>query len=127
MAERKEKTNCLDNIEKEKWIEDYVERETTVARKGVEDAETAVKREQEVIGCAESEVLTGRESGQTFDEMLDAIGESLSDIASSDDEEDGADDEHTERGKMSEDDEPGWVMGTVSKTVQQCMERCREM
>jgi len=27
----------------EKWIEDYVERETAVSRKQVEDAETAMK------------------------------------------------------------------------------------
>jgi hypothetical protein len=42
-AERAQETNFLNNKEKEKWIEDYVERETAVARKQVEDAETAVK------------------------------------------------------------------------------------
>jgi hypothetical protein len=26
-------------------------------------------------------------------------------------------DEETEQGKLSEDDEPGWVMGTISKMV----------
>jgi len=29
-------------------------------------------------------------------------------------------------GKLSEDDEPGWVMGTFTKTVQQNMERFRQ-
>ena len=60
--------------------------------------------------------------------MLVAIGDSLSDLASSDDGEDGEDDddEETEQGKLSEDDEPGWVMGTITKTVQQRMERFRQ-
>jgi hypothetical protein len=34
-----------------------------------------------------------------------------------DDEEDEEDVEDTEEGKMSEDDEPSWVMGTILKTV----------
>jgi hypothetical protein len=60
--------------------------------------------------------------------MLVAIRDSLSDIASSDNGEDGEDedDEETEQGKLSEDDEPGWVMGTITKTVQQHMERFRQ-
>ena len=47
----------------------------------------------------------------TFEEMLNAIGDSLSDLASSDDEEDGEDDndaeEDTGHGKRSKDDETG--------------------
>jgi len=59
------------------------------------------------------------QGAQTNDwEMLDAIRDSLSDVASSDVEEDGEDNEDTEQGKLSEDDEPGWVMGTISKMVQ---------
>jgi len=58
--------------------------------------------------------------------MLYAIGVSLSDIACSNNEDDGEDEaddeEDTEQGKVSEDDEPGWVMGTISKMVPQCME-----
>jgi len=48
--------------------------------------------------------------------MLVAIGGSLSDLAISDDGEDGEDedDEETEKGKLSEDYEPGWVMGTIT-------------
>jgi DNA-binding ferritin-like protein len=48
-AERRQETNFLNYKEKEKWIEDYVERETTVARKQVEDAGTAGKQEPEDI------------------------------------------------------------------------------
>jgi len=65
---------------------------------------------------------------KTFEKMLVAIGDSLSDLASSDDGEDGEDedDEETEQGKLSKEDEPGWVMGTITKTVQQRMERFRQ-
>jgi len=57
-----------------------------------------------------------------------AIGDSLSDLASSDDGEDGEDeeDEQTAEGRLSEDDKPGWVMGTITKMVQQRMERFRQ-
>jgi len=60
--------------------------------------------------------------------MLVAIGDSLSDLASSDDGDDGEDedDEETEQGKLSDDDEPGWVMGTITKTLQQRMESFRQ-
>jgi hypothetical protein len=62
----------------------------------------------------------------TLDELLNAIGDSLSDLASSEHDEDGEDQdddaEDTEHGKLSEDDEPGLVMGTISKTVQHRVE-----
>jgi len=59
--------------------------------------------------------------------MIVVIGESLSDLASSDDGEDGEDedDEDTEQGQLSDNDEPSWVMGTVTKRVQQSIERFR--
>jgi len=77
---------------------------------------------------AEIARLTSREPDKTFEEMLVAIGDSLSDLASSDHGEDGEDedDEETDQGKLSEDDEPGWVMGTITKTVQQHMQRFRK-
>jgi hypothetical protein len=33
------------------------------------------------------------------------------------------DDEAIEQGKLNEDDDPGWVIGILSKTVEQFMER----
>jgi len=43
--------------------------------------------------------LTSREPEKTFEEMMAAMGDSLSDIASSEDREDGEDeDEETEQG-----------------------------
>jgi len=126
-AEKRRETHFLSNEEKEKWIEDYVERETAGARKRVEDAEAAVHQEQDDMTHAEIAGLTPREPQKTFEEMMAAIGDSLSDLASSDNGEDGEDeDEETELGKRSEDDEPSWVMGTIFKTVQQRMESIRQ-
>jgi hypothetical protein len=74
---------------------------------------------------ADRERSTTRKAEKTFQKMLNAVGDSLSDLASSDDEKDGEHKEEendTELGKLSEDDEPGWVMGTISKTVPHCME-----
>jgi len=57
-----------------------------------------------------------------------AMEESPSDIASSDDGDYGEDenDEETKQDQLSNDDEPGWAMGTITNTVQQHMERFRQ-
>ena len=77
---------------------------------------------------AEITGLRIREPEKAFEDMMVAIGDSLSDLASSENGEDGEDehDEETQQGKLSEDDEPGWVMGTITKTVQQLIERFRQ-
>jgi len=77
---------------------------------------------------AELAGLMSRNPGKSFEEMLVAIGDSLSDLASSDVGEDGEDEdnEETEQGKPSEDDEPSWVMGTITKMVQQRVETFRQ-
>jgi len=64
-----------------------------------------------------------REPEKTFQYIIFAIRDSLSDLASSNAGEDGddEDDTETEQGKLSVDDEPGWVTGTIAKTVQQHM------
>jgi hypothetical protein len=81
-----------------------------------------------LISHAEIAGLTFREPEKKFEEMLVTIGDSLSDLASSDDGDDGEDedDDETKQGNLSKDDEPGWVMGTITKTVQQRMERFRQ-
>jgi len=124
-AEKRRETHFLSNEEKEKWIEDFVQRETVGARKRVEDAEAAVQQEQDDMTHAELAGLMSRKPEKPFEEMLIAIGDSLSDLVSSNDGEDGEDedDQETEKGKLSEDDEPGWVMGRITNTVQQRMER----
>jgi len=97
-AEKRRETHFLSNAEKEKWIEDYVETETAGARKRVEEAEAAVQQGQDDMKQAEIAGLTSREPEKTFEEMLVAIRDSLSDLASSDDGEDRdeEDDEETE-------------------------------
>jgi hypothetical protein len=69
--------------------------------------------------------LTTREPEKSFYKIIVVIRDSLSDIAMSDNGEDGEEenDDGTEQGKPSEDDEPGWVMGTISETVQHRMKR----
>ena len=106
----------------------HVERETTGASKWVEDAEPAVQQEQKDMQNAENAGLTNWEPDKTFQELMVAIRDSRRDLASSNNGEDGEDedDEETEQGKRSKDDEPGWVIGTITKVVQQCMERFRQ-
>ena len=116
----------LSNDETEEWIKDYVARETVVARKRVEDAETAMKLRQEDMSNVEKAGLTTREPEKTLEEMLNANGDSLSDLASSDVEESADDveeDDDTEQSKLSDNDEHGWGMGTISTLVQRRMER----
>jgi len=112
--------------EPEGWIKDYVDKETAVATKRVQDAETAIIQEQEHMRKVEKAGSTITKHETTFEEILNAIGDSLSDLASSADEEAGEDEDDdeddSEHSKLSEDDEPGWVMGTISKTVQHRME-----
>jgi hypothetical protein len=87
-------------------------------------------QELKVMTTAESAGATPRKSETTFEEMLKAIRVSLSDLACSDDEQDGEDeeddDEDTVLSKLSDDDEPGWVMDRISKTVQHCIESFRQ-
>jgi len=118
----------LSNEEKEKWIKDYVQRDTVRARKRVEDAEATGQREKDEMTQAEIAGLRSTEPEKTFEEMLVPLRDSLSDLASSDDGEDGEDedDEETEQGKLSEDDEPSCVVGTMAKTVQQHIETFRQ-
>jgi len=127
-AEKRRETHFLSNEDKEKWIQDFVERETAGDRKRVEGAEAGVQQEQDDLTHADLAGLTSRKPEKRFEEMLVAIGDSLSGLASYDYREDGEDedDDENELGMLSEDDEPGWVMGTITKTVQLRMERFRQ-
>jgi len=107
-----------------------VDRETTVARNRVEDAETAIQQEQEDMRHADKVGLTATNPETTFEEMLNAIRDSMSHLANFEDGEDGADkdddDDDPEPVEVSADDEPGWVMGTISKTVLHRMEHFQQ-
>jgi hypothetical protein len=69
--------------------------------------------------------LKNRVPEKTFVEMRDARGDSLGNHAGSDDGEakDDEGDQETELVKLSEDDNLGWVVGSILKMVLQCMER----
>ena len=54
-------------------MEHYIERDTTVATKRVQDAETAIEQKHKDMRSAESGGLTSREHSQTYEEMWDAI------------------------------------------------------
>jgi len=82
-AEKQREIHFLSNEEREKWIEDYVERETAVARQPVQDAETAIIQEQEHMGNVGTGRSTTTQPEISFEEMLNAIGDYLSDFASS--------------------------------------------
>jgi len=60
-----------------------------MARKRVDYAETAIRQEQEDMRNAEMAGLTTTKPETTFEEMINAIGDSPSNLASSDAEEDG--------------------------------------
>jgi hypothetical protein len=79
-AEKRQKTHFFSNEGREKWIEDFVERETAVERKRVQDAETAIMQD---MTTAQNGVATTRKPETTLGEMLNAIRDSLSDLASS--------------------------------------------
>jgi hypothetical protein len=112
------------------WIEVNVERETAVAKNRVQDAETAIMQELNIMTTDESAGRTSRKPEPTCKEIFNAIGDSLSNLATSDDEQDGEDKEDDEDdtalGKLSVDHEPGWVMGIISKTLQHRMESLRQ-
>jgi len=129
VAEKRRETHILSSEGNEKWIKDYVEGATAVARKRVEDAQIAIRKEPKDMISADNVGMTTREPKSLFEAMMIAIGDSLSDVPSSDHQDDGddEDDEDTELCKLSQDDEHSWVVGTISKTVQQRMERFQQM
>jgi len=85
-AKRRRETKSFSNHKKQKWIEDYVDRDATVARKRVEETETAIQQAEDDMSWAEIEGLRGQKPEKIFAKMLNAIGDSLSDVASSNDD-----------------------------------------
>jgi len=78
-------------------------------------------QEQEDMRNDEEAWSTTRKLEKTVVKMLIAISGTMSNVTCFNDENDGEDEEDdeddTEVGKLSEDDNPGLVMGTISKTV----------
>jgi Uri superfamily endonuclease len=73
LAEKRQKSHLFRNDEKEKWIEDYLQSETTVARKRVDVAETAIMSEQNNTTTAENLGATTAKPKTTFEQILNAI------------------------------------------------------
>jgi hypothetical protein len=59
-----------------------VDRESAEARKRDEAAETAIEQEQEAMGNGAMTELTTRQPETTYAQMLNGIGDSLSNLAS---------------------------------------------
>jgi hypothetical protein len=66
----------ISNEEKEKSIEDYVERETAVPRKRVQDAATAMMQQLKDMTAVDSVGGTTRKTNTMIEEILIAIGDS---------------------------------------------------
>lgn len=110
-ADTRREMHFLSNQETEKWIKDYVERESALAREHVEDAETVFKQEQEERWSAANTGLTINEPEKSFEVTMIAIGDGLNDHVTSDEELDreDVDNYYTRMGNLCEDDEPaGW-------------------
>jgi hypothetical protein len=106
----------------------FVMRDSARARQRVEDPEWAISQGQQDPEIAENAVLNTPEPEKTLHEKMVATWDSLSDNASSDIGEQGEEvkDAMTEQHNLTEDDKPSWLIGTISKTVQKCMERVRQ-
>lgn len=120
-AVKRQETHLSGNNQKEKCIDDYVDRETALAKKRVQDTEIPIMEVQEDLRYAQMAGSTTRKPKQSFREVLNTIGDNLSDFAHLDNEndvEDNADNgDDPDLGKLTEYDEPGSGMGTISKTV----------
>jgi hypothetical protein len=85
-----------------------MDRETVMARKRVQ---TAIMQGQEDMRNVEMVQSTSTKLKTPFEGMMNAIRESLSELADSNDDEDGEDEdddeEDIELGNLSKDDEPG--------------------
>jgi hypothetical protein len=127
-AGKMKETQSMGKEEKERWIANYVERETLAARKRVEEAQAAVQRAQNKSEKSENELPAVVRQQQTFEEMLDAIGDSLSDVASSDDDlEEEEEEEDDDEDSVAEDEaEPGWVAGSIPQSVQERIDNHRQ-
>jgi hypothetical protein len=88
----------------------------------------AIRHEREDMVTSENMGLMSREQENMFSEMMLAFQVSLRDIPRSDNT--GMrkrNNDETDRGKVSEDDQPGWVLGTRLNIFQPLMESFRQI
>jgi hypothetical protein len=80
-ANKRRDAHFLSTEANEKWIEDFVEKETAAGRKRAEDAAAAIRHEQEDTEAAANTGLTTRVGEKISHESMFAIRDSLSNIA----------------------------------------------
>jgi len=80
LPETRPETHFLSKEETEKWNEDWVDRETALPRKQVQDAELAIGQEQEDMRNTKKAGSTTRKPERSSQQMWNAIGDSLSDL-----------------------------------------------
>ena len=121
IANTKWETYFLSHKENEKWIEDYVHRDTTMATKQVEDAETVNQQQQDDMTNDQKALMTTRKPEETIALLLNPLRDSLRDVTCSDDKEDTeeeeVDDDDTVLGRLSNDYKPGCVIQIFSEMV----------
>jgi hypothetical protein len=83
VAEKGWETQVFSNDERENRIEVYLEQETAVATKQVQDAETVMMQDQEHTENVEKGRSTNKKPEITFEGLLNAIGDNLSALTSS--------------------------------------------
>jgi hypothetical protein len=128
VAEKLQETHFICNQEKEKWIGDYVGKETGGARKRGGDSDVVVQQEEEDMKNGENAGLINRELVKTLQEIMVAIGDNVSNPGTYNVGHNGEvkEDEQTEQGMLTKDDEPSWVIGRITNTVWQRMERSQQ-
>lgn len=88
--------------------------------------QTATQFEQDAGRYAEIKVFKTQWLEESFKERPNTLGDNLNSFPTfgndKDVEDEDSDDEESNLGKLSEDNEPSWVVGTTCKTVRHCIE-----
>ena len=98
-----------------------MESEIAAARQRVAEVKAAVEREKDSVLRRVATDTTKI----TFEEMLEAIGDSINNIATSDEEDDKDKEEDGEdnvNSELSDDNKPNWIVGTINKLVQKLLD-----
>jgi len=86
---------------------------------GVVDAETAIKQQHEDSRYTQEAGLTTWHPENAFEKMLNAMSDGYSELPRSNDNEDGEcgedEEDDTAYGTLSDNDQPCWRMGDISK------------
>jgi hypothetical protein len=112
-AAKKKEVKDMDEEERGRWIDDYVEKETRVARQRVEAADAAVKADMEKV----YDPKTVDEPKKTFQELLALVGDDIDNVVPSDDDDDWDDSEEDSDEEAEEDDDARSASGDIHDFV----------